>query len=391
LVFAVARPAMPGDELRSLLPQVRNWGRALSIAEREGAVPTLWRAVKPFAAELPEQAHTFLQARSALQDFRMSRLATRCADAIRELQARAVPALLLKGAAIGAYCDPSFRSRPMTDVDLLVRRDDLPAAREALAAAGWKQTDDAQLHSLLEGMQHEAPFFDAQLAGVRLELHTAILPPDHSFDFDPELLWERSVPAAAPFAGARLPSPEMLVLHGAIHFAWQHQMAFGAWRTLRGIALLVAQPEFDWTALVAEARTRRASSALHWTLRLGRRLGAFDALPPATADALTSALAATRPPTPDLLAAGIERHVVAGIAPGEYPASPSMRVSRWLWLAAIRPGWSGHARAGRFDPEERWERARGTASTESQMEKLTRHGAAYQSWVRFVARTLLDW
>lgn len=387
-MFTVARPAVSTDELRGLLRELRAWGRALAIAEREGAVPTLWRALKPLAAELPEQARRFLQARSAMQDFRMARLAARSADAIRELQAHAVPVLLLKGAAIGAHRDPSFRARPMTDVDLLVRRNDLPAARAALAAAGWTQTQDAQLHSLLEGMQHEAPFLDAQLAGVRLELHTALLPPDHSFDFDPDALWERSLPAAAPFAGAHLPSPEMLVLHAAIHFAWQHQMAFGAWRTLRGIALLVDRPEFDWTSLVAEARTRRAASALHWTLRLGRRLGAFDAVAPATADALTSALAATRPPTPELLAAGVERHVIAGIAPGEFPASPSQRVSRWLWLAAIRPGWSGHARAGRYDPEERWERARGTASTESQMQKLTRHGTSYRMWLRFLAHTL---
>lgn len=388
-MFTVARPTVSTDELRSLLGEVRTWGRALAIAEREGAVPTLWRALKPLAAELPEQARAFLQARSAMQDFRMARLAARSADAIRELHARAVPVLLLKGAAIGAHCDPSFRARPMTDVDLLVRRDDLPAARAALAAAGWTQTQDAQLHSLLEGMQHEAPFYDPQLPGVRLELHTALLPPDHSFDFDPEVLWEQSAPAAAPFSGARIPSPEMLVLHAAIHFAWQHQMSFGAWRTLRGIALLVAQPEFDWTSLVSEARRRRAASALHWTLRLGRRLGAFDALAPTTADALTSALAATRPPTPDFLAAGIERHVIAGIAPGEFPASPSQRVSRWLWLSAIRPGWSGHARAGRFDPEERWAKARGQASNETQMEKLARHGTAYRAWLRFFARTLL--
>jgi len=268
----------------------------------------------------------------------------------------------------------------MTDTDLLVRERDLPAAHEAIAAAGWQQTDDQRLHTLLQGMQHEAPFYDPQLPGVRLELHSALLPPDHSFEFSAESLWERARAAPAPFEGALLPAPELLVLHAAIHYAWQHQMTFGAWRTLRGIALLAARPGFDWSRLVDEARSRRATSSLHWTLRIGRALGALEA----PAEVLRS----TRPPTPEFIGRVIERQVIGGIAPGEYPAAPAQRVTRWLWLAAIRPGWSGHARAGRHDPEHRWDRAMGTFTEEGTLQKLSRHTNAYRSWAQFIARTL---
>jgi hypothetical protein len=379
-VFRLARPALDGDHGRAMLREVGQWGRLLVLAEAEGAVPTLWRTLRPMAAELPAQAVTFLQARSALQDFRMSRLAVRTADVVAQLRAREIPVLLLKGSAIGAYCDPSFRSRPMSDVDLLVHARDLPAADAAIAAAGWRRTDDQRLHELLQGMHHEAPFLDPQLPGVRLELHTALFPPDHSFDLPVAAMWESAHAAPTPFEGALLPAPELLALHAAIHYAWQHQMTFGTWRTLRGIALLAARPGFDWSRLVQEARSRRATSSLHWTLRIGVALDALD-VP-------RDVLEATRPPTPAFIGAAIERHVIGSIAPGEYPVAPAQRVARWLWLAAIRPGWSGHARAGRHDPEHRWDRAMGTYNAESATQKLSRHTKSYRRWAEFVARTI---
>lgn len=380
-VFRLADPAAPAEELRALLRAVEDWGRLVLVAEREGALPTLWRSLKAMHAQPPAQFAVLLQARSALQDFRMSRLATRTAEALAQFRARGVPVLLLKGAAIGAYCDPSFRARQMTDVDLLVRREHLDAAHDALAASGWKHSEDARLHTLLEGWQHEAPFLDPQLPGVRLELHTAILPPDHSFDFSSDTLWADAVAAPAPFDGASLPRAELLALHAAIHFAWQHQMTFGAWRTMRGIALLAGRPGFDWSLLVDEAKRRRATSSLHWTLRLGNTLGALT-VPAAAIDA-------TRTSTPEFVCRAIERHALAPLAPGEFPESPSQFVSRYLWLAAIRPRWSGHAQAGRHDPEQQWARVMGTMSTETVAQKVARHVSGLGHWARFVRHTIV--
>lgn len=379
-MFRLADPTVTAAELQELLRAIEDWGRLLTVAEREGALPVLWRLLKPLRTELPAQVGVFCEARCALQDFRMSRLATRTSEAVAQFRARNVPVLLLKGAAVGAYCDPTFRARQMTDVDLLVRTEDLDAAHEALAAAGWEHSEDQRLHILLKGRQHEAPFLDPQLPGVRLELHTAILPPDHSFDFNGDALWESAVAAPAPFEGASLPRADLVALHAAIHFAWQHQMTFGAWRTMRGIALLANRQEFDWSTIVDEAKRRRATSSLYWTLRLAGVLGALDA--PA------AALEATRTPTPEFINRAIERHALAPLAPGEFPESPSEFVSRCLWLAAIRPRWSGHAQAGRHDPEQQWERVMGTLSTETIPRKFARHLSGYRDWVRFVRRTI---
>jgi hypothetical protein len=288
--------------------------------------------------------------------------------------------MLLKGAAVGAMSDPSFCARPMTDVDLLVRKEDAARAREAVLAAGWAQTRDERLHDLLKDMHHEAPFYDAQLPGLRLELHTELLPPDHSFAFALDELWARGSAATVPFAGATIPAASDLLFHVAVHFAWQHQMQFGAWRTLRAVGVAVQAPTFDWPGAVELAKASKAATSFYWTLRLARHVAGM-----AVPDAV---LAACAPPTAEPLRRAIERAVVAGVAPGEAPVNPSDRLSRLLWRAALRPKWSGLREAGREDPEQTWARTMGTYHAEGPLEKLKRHARASREWWAFVTRTL---
>ena len=83
----------------------------------------------------------------------------------------------------------------------------------------------------------------------------------------------------------------------------------------------------------------------------------------------------------------LERHFIAGIVPGEGVACPSVWLSRHLWYLAIRPSWSGLGRDVRWDPERRWDRARGTLSTETRAAQIARHLASFREWRRFLART----
>jgi hypothetical protein len=85
----------------------------------------------------------------------------------------------------------------------------------------------------------------------------------------------------------------------------------------------------------------------------------------------------------------LERHFIAVIAVGEMPASPSIRLDHLLWLAAIRPRWSGHATTRDWDHENRWGRAYGVASRESASQRVVRHVSNYTRWSSFLTRTLL--
>lgn len=381
LVFRSADPDASGPELVGLVAAVSDWERVFFLADREVAGASMWRALRSAGAELPPAVADALRKRAMISDLAMQHLARRAQETVRLFVERSIPVLLLKGAAVGALADPTFRARPMTDLDLLVHGDDVPRARATVIEAGWPETTDPVLLELLKDAHHLPHFVDPQIPGMRLELHVKLMPHDHPFALSAADLWRDARPAPAPFAGASVPSPEHLLLHGCVHFAWQHTMHFGAWRGFRSIATVVATPAFDWDRFVGEARAAKASTSCYWTLRLASRLGGLR-IPSATLDALS-------PPTAAWLRDALERHFIAGLDPTERAPSPSVKMTRLLWRAALRPHWSGHRDPGRLDPEHRWERARGTRSTETTSARLLRHLRSYHDWWRFVTGTLL--
>jgi hypothetical protein len=76
-------------------------------------------------------------------------------DVLRALGAGGVPVIVLKGAVLAdaVYRDPAHR--PMRDIDLLVRRDDVPRVLEHAAALGLRRYEDR--HSLAFDLRSTPP------------------------------------------------------------------------------------------------------------------------------------------------------------------------------------------------------------------------------------------
>ena len=379
--FRAADNSATAEELLALAGAVRDWPRALTIAEIEGATPALWRALQPNRTAIPKEVAEFLRMRTMVSEFRMTLLSQRAQESVRALVAAEIPVMLLKGAAIGALTDPTFRTRPMGDVDLLVHPADAARASEILLATGWSVTTDPVVVELLQGQHHLPHFVRADLPGLRLELHTMLLPPGHAFALDLTALWREAIPAPAPFEGAVLLSPEHHLLHASIHYAWQHRVHFGSWRTMRSVAVLTQRPGFSWERLQRDARAVKAGTTVYWTLRMSELLSGI-AVP---AEVLTQ----LAPPNPRWLMRALERHFAAAIAAGEGTTSPSVRLTRRLWLAALRPQWSGLGKVARYDRGRDWDRAYGRESNETELHRVTRHIGDYRTWWAFVSRTLL--
>ena len=382
LVFRTADPPWTSSELSPLVSRVSDWERVIAIAEREMATPHVARALHQIGNGVPADVLDDLRRKALALEIRMQYLARRLQAASAALADRGIPFMLLKGAAVGALVDPTFCSRPMNDADILVRQEDAGRASEALEAAGWAPTPDQVLHGLLAGVHHHLPpFVDPQMPGVRVELHVSHLPISHPFALDVDMLWRDARPANPPFAGAQVPSPEHLLLHAALHFAWQHPMTFGAWRTFRVVSTVGRMSDFSWDQFVNTALATKASTASYWTLRLATLLSGLD-IPP-------DIMRRLMPPTPAWLRGALERHFVAAIAVGEMPVSPSVRLNELLWLAAIRPRWSGHASSRYWDHEHRWGQAYGVASSETGWRRVVRHLSEYRRWTSFLTGTLL--
>jgi len=173
-----------------------------------------------------------------------------------------LPMILLKGAAVASasYRDPSFR--PMTDLDIWVRDDDMPRAVAHLRALGFRQEADQpdRPPALQQHSRGEVVFRPARREHGMVELHYGAFQgwwARRAAAPDDEALWRRAVPLG-PERHARRLAAEDAILQTAFHVA-VNQFGQAPLRGLMDLAVLTRAHPVDWSAV--------ADRALEWRLR----------------------------------------------------------------------------------------------------------------------------
>lgn len=152
-----------------------SWRQLLHEAEHHGMAPLFYRHLGQLGgATLPPSSRRLLQS-LYLRGRHAADIRNRAmADILAAYDAAGIRVLLVKGIALAnsAYSEPGLR--PMRDIDLLVARDQLAAARDILAGLGWQME---QHHDIPEGYYHLPPLVKI-LDGlpVTIELHGNLLP-----------------------------------------------------------------------------------------------------------------------------------------------------------------------------------------------------------------------
>ncbi|HEX4823037.1 MAG TPA: nucleotidyltransferase family protein [Candidatus Polarisedimenticolaceae bacterium] len=213
-----------------------------------------------------------------------------------QFEADGIGMVLLKGAAIApsAYADASLR--PMTDVDVWVRDDEMSRAVSALGTLGFRQV--AGLESRPPALQRRSGgelVFRAERGPGLVELHFSPFPGwwiARTASPDLEGLWSRSVPVGAGRHARRLAADDAC-LQTAFHVV-VNQFGQAPLRGLMDLAVLARAFSIDWSAVVARARAYRLTHATWIALDIAERL---IGVPGAAA-----AIAALRPPRPRRIA-----------------------------------------------------------------------------------------
>jgi hypothetical protein len=168
-----------------------------------------------------------------------------------------VPALPLKGPVLAEMLYDAPEERPFTDLDLLVRRADVPAALGVLDALGYRHLPGGR------PLEHErahaagAVFVrDDDPASVPVDLHWELVAPPgvvRRFPVPVEEVWARSLPAGEWGPLARRLATEDLLLYLALHLALHHPLEGGRWR--RDIVRLLDRfgTALDWSAVAERA------------------------------------------------------------------------------------------------------------------------------------------
>ena len=351
IALATSNPA--GQEsLRGLLDRPVDWERLMHLAARERAIVALSEqlAQTPLRGPRPEELAN-LQRLALVSEFQLSSLHDRLVKLLGLYAGHDIDVLLLKGAGLAhsAYARPT--ERPMGDIDLLVRGEKAQRAWELALGNGWTRRGDVAEERSYADHQHLSPLEDADGLQIGLELHTALFTLQAPFRLPPEQLWESARRITIGGQPAYVPSPEDQLLHAALHFAWSHEMTFGAFRTLRDIERILAAGPVDWATLVRKARAARGATCCYWALRLARDLASV-AVP-------SEVLGQLAPRLPNRVLRSLTRYFAEHALPNPDLIVNSVSLSRALWSLGIQPRAQGHGASRPWLDTREWVRVAG--------------------------------
>ena len=163
---------------------------------------------------------------------------------------KGIKVIVLKGAVLAATVYRERALRPMSDIDLLVRKEGLKDAETSVVEMGYVLGEHARTKDWRE--EHDYHLHYTKKSSVPVEIHWHIARPNHRFSIDIDGLWERAQLTTIAGVEALTLSVEDLLLHLCQHMH-KHNL-IGGIRPLCDIAHVVEHYNntIDWM----EFRTR---------------------------------------------------------------------------------------------------------------------------------------
>jgi hypothetical protein len=262
---------------------LQEWQELLRVGDRHSVSPLLYQRLKSLDAQPPPEILQALRNRYLQTVCRNMCLYHELTGVLEALHRSSIPAMPIKGAYLAERVYGNVGIRTMADVDLLVKKADVPRAQEVVAEMNFKI-----------GLRGGGGFFGTQEwvgaspgqgggSGWCLEVHWWDVLQTR---VDIEGLWGRA--RLATLAGAPIweMCPEDLLLHVCVH-SCRHVFDFGI-RPICDVAEIIrCYQDLDWSSLQQRARQWAADRCLYIHLWLAKELlsapvpeGRLEALQP---------------------------------------------------------------------------------------------------------------
>jgi len=196
---------------------VKDWELVLEAALQSGLAPILFRTLKALDAELDIDGEVWEKLRSVyyLSAARNMRLYHELLNILSALNSRGIAVIILKGAHLAESVYGNIALRPMGDVDLLARSEDLSRVDQVLIEEGYSSAD-----GMVSCQLHLAPYNTKN--GLNIDVHFSITRPPVARRFDVAALWDRAKKDSYQGVDVLTLSPEDLILHLSTHTCIDH-------------------------------------------------------------------------------------------------------------------------------------------------------------------------
>lgn len=247
------------------------WADLISIARAESLISSLAHRLADI--EVPKQVEPILKDAIQATDLARQQALWEADCARRALAPLNCKTALMKGTAYVAADLDAGIGRSIGDLDIMVARDQLPAAEEALLDAGWEWVKpDPYDDQYYRDHMHELPPLIHRERDRMIDVHHTTLPLTAGPTPNAEAMLDKAVMLES---GLYVMAPADMLLHSVAHLFADGDLA-GGLRNLWDINQLVRQfaeteDEF-WMELGVRAKLHQLEPHLARALRLAARL-----------------------------------------------------------------------------------------------------------------------
>jgi hypothetical protein len=238
--------------IQRILQHGVDWERLLALTHHHGLVPLVFRRLCSEMDASRSPGLEMLRQRDKANAHRTLWLTLELLNIHRHLQARGLEVLPYKGPVLAEMLYGNVALRQFSDLDLLIRPDDLPAIREALAELGYEPglrlAQAAERDYLKSGYEYT---FDGARGRNLLEIKWQILPRFYAIGFDVSEFFRRASVVAIEGQRLRTLCDQDLMLVLCVHAA-KHAWKQISW--LCEIVQLARSRALDWPALISQAQ-----------------------------------------------------------------------------------------------------------------------------------------
>jgi hypothetical protein len=258
-------------EVAALAAGKMDWERLLYFGSGHGVVPLLYRSLNTIRpAGVPSSVMEQLRNQAQGIAGRNVLLAAELLALLDLMKASDVWAMPYKGPALACQVYGDLRLRSFIDLDILVRRIDVPKVRNLLVEIGYQPQLKMTAGKQRAILRSECDEVFTGSDGRVLEIHWAITPPFFSFPLQTDDLFARAITVELLGKKVLAPAPEDLLLILSVNGAKD------MWNRLEFICrlaeLLHRYPEIDWQNTFARARELGADRMLLLGLFLAHHL-----------------------------------------------------------------------------------------------------------------------
>ncbi len=260
------RGSAPGS-LLPLTHEEPDWEEIISDAAAQGLIPLLYSWLKPSAmgGRLPAALAHRLEAQFLRVAARNMLLAEELRSILRAFEERQLPCAPLRGLALAERLYGDITTRPMGDLDLLVRKDDLPEVAAILRGLGFSEMD--RRPGFAQAFYYTLKFFKERHGWIIVEPHWTLAYPPFADRVDMEEVWKRCARGRVVGVETWLLAPEDLFFHLCLHLTHHDGAAPLLWLYELDRLLREGGEKLEWSRVVALAQHAKLGFFLVRALR----------------------------------------------------------------------------------------------------------------------------